>query len=54
MNQQQLANQNIPLDFGDEVPHAFTYLPINAKLNKEMFERAAERAARRKFADTRD
>lgn len=44
MDQHQIANQAIPLDYGDEVPLAFGYLPINAKLNQEMFERARLRA----------
>lgn len=37
-------NNQPPMDFGEEAPYAFGYLPINAELNKEIFARAIERA----------
>lgn len=40
----QLANQVVKMDFGNEVPYAFGYLPENAKLNAEIFKRAIDRA----------
>ncbi len=40
-----LANQPA-VDFGDEAPYAFGYLPINAKLNAEIYARAVQRAKR--------
>lgn len=47
MNEMQSNFGNQPaLDFGDEVPYAFGWLPINAELNKAIFERAVERAKR--------
>lgn len=45
------AAQTIKADFGDEVPYAFDYLPINKRLNDEMFARAVERAKRRSITE---
>lgn len=46
--EQQLAAQAVELDYGDEVPYAFGYLPENARLNEEMYRRAVERARRKR------
>lgn len=39
---ENLAAQCIEMDFGNEVPYAFDYLPENNRLNREMFARAIE------------
>ena len=44
---ENLHNQ-APMDFGNEVPYVFGYLPINAELNREIFVRAVERAKQKK------